>query len=443
MSPVVVSIASSIPKPSVFRFENYWVHMPGFLDVVTTFWNLPVRANSLAGRVVARLTWSKRSPHLEVWICNSEMVIIELDCLEELRPLVTHEFNFRSLLKAHVARLRYLKIIWKQRCSIRWAKLGDECTKFFHAWATKAHRHNVVPPIRGPDGLLADSHQSKAHALWLTFRDRLGHADPRSLAPEIAGLIPHFPGLEALSAPFSHEEIDASVKLRPSDRAPGPDGFNGLFFKACWHIIKSDIYEMCNEFYNHNVSLRCLDASFIILIPKVLAPKSVNDFRPISLLNTCMKLIGKMLSLRLQQVILNIVHINEYGFLKSRSIQDCLAWTLEYIHQCKQSHREVVVIKLDFEKAFDLVDHSAILVILQSMGFDHRWLGWIENLASGSSSILLNGVPGKQFDCLRGVRQGDPLSPLLFVLAADLLQIIINHAFRLNLLGLPIPNGDE
>lgn len=102
-----------------------------------------------------------------------------------------------------------------------------------------------------------------------------------------------------------------------------------------------------------------------------------------------------------------------------------------------------MVIKLDFEKVFDLNEHSAVLAILQRMGFDDKWLGWMENLlASGSSSVLLNGVPGKPFRCLRGVRQGDPLSPLLFVLAADLLQTIINRAFQLNVLGLPIPNGD-
>lgn len=75
-----------------------------------------------------------------------------------------------------------------------------------------------------------------------------------------------------------------------------------------------------------------------------------------------------------------------------------------------------MVIKLDFEKTFDLIEHLAIHSILQRMGFDERWLGWIDNiLASGTSSILLNGVPGKQFCCHRGVRQGDPLSPLLFV----------------------------
>jgi hypothetical protein len=99
-----------------------------------------------------------------------------------------------------------------------------------------------------------------------------------------------------------------------------------------------------------------------------------------------------------------------------------------------------VALKLDFEKAFDKVDHSFILAVLQEKGFGPLWCKWIKQLLkSATSSVLLNGIPGSPFHCKGGVRQGDPLSPLLFVLAANVFQSLVNDAMNHGLLRRPIP----
>jgi hypothetical protein len=219
--------------------------------------------------------------------------------------------------------------------------------------------------------------------------------------------------LQGIVTAFSKKEIDDIVKTMHCDKAPGHDGFNGRFLKTCWHIIKEDVYAVCLDFFNGLVDLEAINISFITLIPKVNNPSRVNDFRPISLLSCVVKIITQLLGDRLQSVIIPLVHKNQYGFIKSRTIQDCLAWAFEYIHQCQQSKREIIL-KLDFTKAFDTIEHSVILQMMKSYGFHDNWLDWTARiLNSASISILRNGVPGKNINCSRGSGRGANVPTLI------------------------------
>jgi hypothetical protein len=268
--------------------------------------------------------------------------------------------------------------------------------------------------------------------------------------------------LTSLDSPFSIEEIDVVVKELPLDKSPLSDGFNGMFIKRCWNIIKADFYNlidafcvvkelplnkspvsdgfngifikrcwniteadfynMIDAFYIGLADLQCLNSSYITLVPKNQNPTSINDFSPISLLGGPIKLIPKLLANRLQKVITQIVHTNQYGFIKQRTILDYLAWAFQYLHLCHSSKKEIVILKLDFKKAFDKVERHVILSMLQQKGFSPKWLQWLSNLLSlGTSHVLINGVPGKRIICKRGGGGGLPpplvsLSPLLFVL---------------------------
>lgn len=102
------------------------------------------------------------------------------------------------------------------------------------------------------------------------------------------------------------------------------------------------------------------------------------------------------------------------------------------------------MLKLDFEKAFDLIEHSLSLDMLRAKGFPDKWLLWITDLiGSATSSVLLNGTSGKEFKCKRGVRQGDPLSPLLFSIIAYLIQCVINHEYDMGNLHPTFPQDSN
>lgn len=285
---------------SIFRFENFWVNHPGFFEVVQSIWNAPCHASSSVSVISKKLkrlrkclkSWSKKLSRIELLIRKSSAVVSLLDRLEECRPLTSVESNFRGIMKRHIIRLLSHKTeYWRKRCTIRWVIFGDENSRFFHSVATRNHKRNAIPQLRDAAGNLADSHSDKAAILWSVFKSRMGSSFSLSMHFDLSQLFRRSHGLNELCAPFTEEEIDKIVMDMPNDRAPGPDGFNGLFMKKCWHIIKWDYYKLCNDFFNGLIDIKGINSSFITLVPKVHCPETVNDFRPISLLNSCLKLI--------------------------------------------------------------------------------------------------------------------------------------------------------
>jgi hypothetical protein len=195
-------------------------------------------------------------------------------------------------------------------------------------------------------------HEEKSAIIWQSFKSRVGCSDNPTMQFGLDMFISVIDSMNfsSLETPFTHEEIDEVIKLMPSDKAPDHDGFNEAFLKNCWNLVKEQFYILCDDFFNEILELSSINNAFITLIPKSQNPETTSDYRPISLVRLALKFITKLLANRLQRIIIPVVHKNMYGFIKKRTIQDCLASSFEYLHLCHKSKNETVFVKIDSEK---------------------------------------------------------------------------------------------
>ncbi|KAF7838798.1 ribonuclease H [Senna tora] len=224
-------------------------------------------------------------------------------------------------------------------------------------------------------------------------------------------------------------------------KAPGPDGMPPIFFQQFWDIVGDDLTGMVGSFLSRGNLLRSLNKTNIVLMPKNDEANSFKDYRPISLCNTAYKVISKTMTNRLQPLMKDIILPYQNAFVKDRSIHDNLILAkeiLHYINGCRKTKKSWAALKVDLHKAYDKISWQFLEDVLRHMKFPPLWCKLIvECVTTPSLRIKINGDYTDWFHPSSGLRQGDPLSPYLFVLCTNILSSYLIKAQNLKLIQGP------
>eukprot|EP00253_Pinus_taeda_P003190 PITA_03190 len=439
-----------------FRFEGFWLTHPAFKDFVRTTWVsfIPPEGSKMF-QLQQKLRFLKS--HLKRWNRETFDNIFEAqqELNKELKDLHQEIIN-AGHTEATLDRERHInnqleerrkqeEIYWRQKSRIRWLKEGERNTKFFHRTTVQRRMHNKIPFILNQEGAKVEEHEQIEEVLLNHFQQvHQEQAVDRQRA--IGRITSNIPKLvteehnELLMSPIQAQEVDEAMAQLKEGKAPGPDGFTTTFFHAFWDLIKEEVWQVVEESRALRWLLPSLNSTFITLIPKEENSLTPEKFRPIALCNVLYKVISKVIANRLKPLLPMLISPEQSGYVEGRQIMDGIILTHEIIHSLKLSKQAGMLLKLDLSKAFDKLSWSYIQHMLKAFGFCHSWVRWIMSLISSSLfSLLVNGLPSRPFKPSRGIRQGDPLSPFLFVIMAEGLGRHINSKSQIFFFHTPPP----
>ncbi|XP_062086997.1 uncharacterized protein LOC133793717 [Humulus lupulus] len=436
-SPIWLDLAYQVRDPVIrrFRFENAWVREPMCRQIVSDHWR----------------AYSVDSFQEKIKCCSTALAEWGKDITGKFKERISHcnrllkqlkgqrdEESVRRYQEIHSCLFEVLtqkEIFWRQRSKQLWLQAGDQNTKFFHACASTRKRINQLTSLKDDHGTWVDWEHGLGEVIVDYFRnifassttawDSVIECVPESITEEI--------NLELLLPVDDSEVKEALFQMHP-DKSPGPDGFNPGFYQKFWDIVGPDVVRLVQHFFMFAEFPDHLNQTHIVLNPKKSKPETMSDLRPIALCNVIYKIVSKVVANRLKKFLHNIISETQSAFIPGKLITDNIMVSFEVMHYLKRKStgkEGFMAIKLDMSKAYDRVEWGFLHAMLKKMGFSDHWIKIVMRCVSSVSYKVISGCHELGPIILsRGLRQGDPLSPYLFIICAEGFSALISDYER-------------
>ena len=331
------------------------------------------------------------------------------------------------------------------RSKVQWVKDGEKATKYFCNLEKRNFTNRTISFLERSDGQAITEQENILAEVHDFYKNLYSHKDTKDIdlqkyKEEAVCLTPH--ETVSLEGDITIEEAKITLKNMKNFKSPGPDGFTVEFYKFFFVDIGHYLIRSVNEgFRNGSLSITQYQG-VITCIPKDKKPKQfIKNWRPISLLNVSYKIISSCIAGRIKSVLPSIIHESQKGFMKGRYIGENIRLLYDTIVLTEKEKIPGLLLMIDFEKAFDSVAWSFIEKALNFFNFPKGLIDWFRVLYSKPSScVSFNGQYSKWFNLQRGCRQGDPISPYLYLVCAEILSIMIRSNEKIK--GIKLTNKE-
>ncbi|CAN1132549.1 Transposon TX1 uncharacterized 149 kDa protein [Linum perenne] len=434
-------------KKTPFRFDTRWLELPSCTEVIEEEWgryeNCHMKLKSVSRSLIK---WSKENVGNAAYnIRRLQEEVSALTNMPRSAQVIERERELLQSLKEEWSREEQF---WSQKARKNWLNHGDRNTRFFHASTIQRMHRNMIKQLKDEGGSWITEEQDIKHHIR-TFFENLFTSTSNIQDHDLTDILPRVitPTMneELTRGPTAKEIKEAAFSMGPN-KSPGPDGFSGSFYRKYWDTIGPQMCREVETFFRDTKMPPGWNDTHLVIIPKVANPEEITQYRPISCCNFNYKIISKIMATRLKKWIPNIISEMQAAFTNGRAIQDNIMIVHEVMHHFKNKSKKYdwdMMIKMDMKKAYDMVEWDGLDNILKAMGFGEAWCRWIQEcLRTVNFSVLINGETSDPFKPTRGIRQGDPLSPYLFIILSNSLSFLIEKGINEgSLKGLTLNSG--